>query len=238
MVEICGFTCKRSVIGIAGISTYLGLSVGTRYNWAVPFRDARTAPEALLLHGLISNSPQTPHWAVSIHTLAMYRNIRLIKPNHSIQAFVRSICLSQGRTCSSSLIDKFNDAFDVYLALLRTVDVRGKEILGRSDPDWRAKHCCPACLHRVPDEPQLEHVLHWSIDGNQSTKRFKDAGGAAQGISNFQSTYMLSEEKVNEWAHVVKKRILIPKDPKVAKKQAAAEKRRNRIVQRGKCVQN
>ena len=39
--------------------------------------------------------------------------------------------------------------FDVYLAILRALQCRIHQALGRGDPNWRLQHYCPACTFKV-----------------------------------------------------------------------------------------
>ena len=39
--------------------------------------------------------------------------------------------------------------FDVYLAILRAIQHRIDQAIGRGDPNWRLQHYCPACTFKV-----------------------------------------------------------------------------------------
>ena len=43
--------------------------------------------------------------------------------------------------------------FDVYLAILRAIQCRINQALGRDDPNWRLQHYCPACTFKVRFQP-------------------------------------------------------------------------------------
>ena len=43
--------------------------------------------------------------------------------------------------------------FDVYLAILRAIQCRINQALGRDDPNWRLQHYCPACTFKVCFQP-------------------------------------------------------------------------------------
>ena len=141
----------------------------------------------------------------------MYRSLRLAKPNFGVQAFVKSMCMNQGRTCTNSLIDKFSDTFDVYLSILRTVDQRVRKALGRDDPHWRVQNFCPACTFPIPGDEALKHSVHLSLDGGMSNKRFKDAGGASNDLKSLDTSYILSREVVDEWKDAIKRRVVVKK---------------------------
>lgn len=44
---------------------------------------------------------------------------------------------------------QFSEAFDVFLHILRIVELRMNTALRRSDPSWRLKHSCPPCTYKV-----------------------------------------------------------------------------------------
>ncbi|KIK16156.1 hypothetical protein PISMIDRAFT_113928, partial [Pisolithus microcarpus 441] len=43
--------------------------------------------------------------------------------------------------------------------------------LQRDQPDWRLKHCCPACTYKIQDEPAMRFKMLFAQDGNDSLKR-------------------------------------------------------------------
>jgi hypothetical protein len=201
--EICGLTCKYFIkLSFIIIETYSGK--GIRYNYSIRLiSSARHPGESIIAHGLISNAPDYPSWAVSIATLQSYQNIRLVKPNFSIQAFVRTMSMNHGRKATSSLINKFSESFHIFLTIKRSIHQKLQQILGRDDPSWRIKHCCPACLHPVPGTDRLKHVIHFSMDGGSSLKRFKRSCSSCQ---VFESNRIIPRVKVDGWKHVVKRR--------------------------------
>jgi hypothetical protein len=64
-------------------------------------------------------------------------------------------------------------AYDLYLALRRIVEQRVRVALRRDGPNYRLKHCCPACTYRLKDEKQLSFSLLFAMDGNDSLKRVR-----------------------------------------------------------------
>jgi hypothetical protein len=177
--------------------------------------------ESLIAHGLLSNALEIPSWTVSLATLQSYHNLRLTKPNLSIQAFVRSMARHQNRNSTSSLTNKFSEAYDIFLAIQRSVRDRIQSALLRDSPSWRIKNCCPACLHPTPGGDDLQHCLHFSMDGGSSLKRFKQTSAFTE---FFNSDHILSREKVDEWKHVVKKKKTSTEKSKV--KRTAGKKRK------------
>jgi hypothetical protein len=47
---------------------------------------------ALMNHGLLSNVPLQPSFALSLTTLELYRRLRLQKPSFSVEAFAKVVC--------------------------------------------------------------------------------------------------------------------------------------------------
>ena len=64
-------------------------------------------------------------------------------------------------------------AYDLYLAVRRIVEQRVRVALRRDAPNYRLKHCCPACTYRLKDEKQLSFSLLFTMDGNDSLKRVR-----------------------------------------------------------------
>lgn len=157
------------------------------------------AGQSLIRHGLISNSPLTPTIAFSILTIETFRRLRLRAPRTSIQSFIKVICDTDNHIFDFDLVTPFTEALDVYLAILRHVDLDIKHALGRNDPEWRIKHSCPACLYKVVDEKPLKYDILLTLDGGSSLKRFATAGLASFDL-HFNSDYIILRDKVNEHA--------------------------------------
>ncbi|KAJ7269473.1 hypothetical protein C8J57DRAFT_1508628 [Mycena rebaudengoi] len=60
-------------------------------------------------------------------------------------------------------------AYDAYLAILRQVDERIWQALGR-DKTWAEQNICPPCFYKVEDELLLKLSWLGSLDGNNSLK--------------------------------------------------------------------
>ena len=100
-------------------------------------------------------------------------------------------------------MNKFSEAYDIFLSIQRSVRDRIQSSLLRDEPSWRIKNCCPACLHPAPGEDELRHRLHFSLDGGNSLKRFKQSTSF---VEPFHSDRILSRARVDAWKHVVKKK--------------------------------
>ena len=121
---------------------------------------------ALIKNGYLGNTPVTPSLAISLKTLELFRRIRLRKSSFSVEAFVKVVCdLYAIRTHSSwgpstpadiahfqvpyhrRYRSSLSDAFEIYVIILRSIERRVAQELGRDSPDWRVKHACPPCTY-------------------------------------------------------------------------------------------
>lgn len=84
---------------------------------------------------------------------------------------------------------------DAFNMILREVDNRVLVALGRQG-DWRMRSACPACSYKCNSEPPLRFARQYTMDGNNSMKRF--ASGWTPFDPVFPSKYMLPRELVNE----------------------------------------
>jgi hypothetical protein len=126
--------------------------------------------------------------------------------------------MNHGVTPTSSLQEKFSDAFDLYLQLRRNIERRVTKALGRDAPNWHIKHFCPCCTHVLPGETKLRHQFCFAVDGGNSAKRWAGAGSAFEGhIYTDDYQIRLSAEAVDVFKDVVKR-------PKVTKKKRARKK--------------
>ncbi|KAG8919151.1 hypothetical protein FRC02_001856 [Tulasnella sp. 418] len=167
--------------------------------YRIPHSNSVTANVSLMRRGLLSSAPVTPKIAFSVHTLEQYRLLSSRFPRLGFQPFVKALCDSQGRLYDRKLCEHMSDAFDVYLQILRRVEARLNHVLGRNSPNWRLLHSCPSCQNRLPNENRLEYDLLLSIDGNNSLKRFGNAGNADR--RDFKSDYYLSREDVDSFTN-------------------------------------
>ncbi|KAG2352683.1 hypothetical protein BDR07DRAFT_1454895 [Suillus spraguei] len=106
----------------------------------------------LIYHGYIGCAPLYPTAAISLCTLAAYRQIHRSCPRFSIQAQVKSLCFLHDTPYRPYLNAQFSAAYDVYLEILHRVK--------------------QPCFYKLEDEPALEFDWLVSIDGNNSLKRW------------------------------------------------------------------
>ncbi|KAJ7603186.1 hypothetical protein FB45DRAFT_962888 [Roridomyces roridus] len=170
---------------------------------------------SFLRHGIMPVSALNPEVAITIRALELFRTARLRCPRLGAQAFARTLCDLHGVAPRPHLQTQLAVAFDVYTAIHEKVCVRVQQALGRDTPDWRLKNACPSCMYRLEGEPSLELPLLFTMDGNNSLKRFhrrereviNEDGSTVPGASkermdnrDVTSDYYLSPEAVDKWA--------------------------------------
>ncbi|KAG6863691.1 hypothetical protein C0993_010615 [Termitomyces sp. T159_Od127] len=103
--------------------------------------------------------------------------------------------------------DGLSNAFDVYLGILRIIDKRVAQELGRDGENWRVLNACPPCSNVLEDEPPLRFSRMFVLDGNNSLKRVGLPGDQQVGdLRTFEeSDYYLSHKFVDRFANEVKK---------------------------------
>jgi hypothetical protein len=181
---------------------------------------------ALVGQGLIPCAPWTPKLAVATRVLEMFRVAKLRCPHLGVQAWVKTLGDLHGLEFKPYSAQQFTTCFDVYLEILKNVDDRVNELLGRGAPDWRLKNCCPACTYKLEGEEKLIFEMLVTGDGNDSLKRvlmkekgeFDDNGAPRRGGSerpdpraaHAGGDYFLTREKVDLWSKEVLKQVVKP----------------------------
>ncbi|EPQ50029.1 hypothetical protein GLOTRDRAFT_21641, partial [Gloeophyllum trabeum ATCC 11539] len=163
---------------------------------------------ALVRQGFIGCSPLHPSVAISIRSLAVYRQSHRVCPRLSIQAEVRKLCHLHNVPYHRYLADQYSIAYDVYLEVLHRVHNRLEHALGHDEPDWRLKNACPACFYKLEDETPLKFSFLCQMDGNNSLKR-TDANVIRKYPERLDSRgprtdYWLSPEEVDKFKDEVK----------------------------------
>ncbi|EGN91566.1 hypothetical protein SERLA73DRAFT_157513 [Serpula lacrymans var. lacrymans S7.3] len=158
-------------------------------NMHVP--DHTTCP---LLEGC---SPLYPNVAISICTLAAYRQTHRACPRFTIQAQCKAMCH----------LHNFSATFDVYLEILHRVDKLLEVALKCDTPNWCMLHSCPACFYKLWDEPALNFEWLANMNGNSSLKQFKST---VYGKTDYTDTrkpstdYWIDKSSVNLFQNEVK----------------------------------
>ncbi|KIM64375.1 hypothetical protein SCLCIDRAFT_97145, partial [Scleroderma citrinum Foug A] len=167
-------------------------------------RHNELANVSLIRNGLLGCTPTSPELAITFQCLELYHQLRRRQSSFGIQAYTKVLCALHGVTYRPHFRDQFSMAFDVYLMILRAIQCRMNQALGRDDPNWRLQHYCPACTFKQPGEPDLVPSSLKAMDGNNSAKRMDHAGHADHRI--FPSTYMISRADVDVFKDDVRTR--------------------------------
>ncbi|KAG2745648.1 hypothetical protein P692DRAFT_20849792 [Suillus brevipes Sb2] len=119
----------------------------------------------LMHHGCIGCSVIRPSIAITIRTLAVYLQTHHVCPRLSIHAEAKSYVYYH-----RYLATQYRIAYDVYLEVLRRIDMKIDTHLGHDTPHWCMLNSCPACQYTLEDEPALKFSVLCACDGNNSTK--------------------------------------------------------------------
>jgi hypothetical protein len=68
------------------------------------------------------------------------------------------------------LVEQFSIAYNTYLEIHKVVDLHVQKILGRDTSNWQSRNCCPPCMYKLRDLPQLLYSMLLTMDGNQSLR--------------------------------------------------------------------
>ncbi|KAF8184124.1 hypothetical protein K438DRAFT_1907889 [Mycena galopus ATCC 62051] len=148
---------------------------------------------ALIIEGFIPCAPHSPHVAITVRVLEIYRVAHARCPHLVIQAFVKTLCDFHGKLVLQSL--------------------------GRDSFSWRLKHVWTPCMYKLEGEEKLIFDILVTMDGNNSLKRILrrekiesdgDTGegddfvlGKSKEHSDDRDAgdgYYLDRERVNEWS--------------------------------------
>ncbi|KAJ8584680.1 hypothetical protein M405DRAFT_746585 [Rhizopogon salebrosus TDB-379] len=165
--------------------------------------------ETLIYHGYIGCAPLYPTVAISLRTLAAYRQTHRVCPTFSVQAQCRTLCSLHDIPYRPYLTAQLSAAYDVYLEILHRVDQRLHAALKQDTLYWRLLNSCPACFYKLEDEPKLEFDWLVSIDGNNSLKRWDSTiyGTSARPDSRkARSDFWIDPEAVDKFNGEVKAR--------------------------------
>ncbi|KAH7904674.1 hypothetical protein BJ138DRAFT_884863 [Hygrophoropsis aurantiaca] len=186
------------------------IDIFSRNTTSLSTRSSHVYPnETLIYHGYLGSSPLYPTVAISIRTLAAYRQAHRTCPRFSIQAQCKALCHMHNVPYRPFLASQFSDAYDIYLEIIYRVDHLLKVALKRDAPDWRMKNACPACFYKLKDEPQLELAYLTTMDGNNSLKRWPawTHGGTSRTDSRGpRLDYWLSAQDVDKFKDEVRAR--------------------------------
>ncbi|EPQ55524.1 hypothetical protein GLOTRDRAFT_75671 [Gloeophyllum trabeum ATCC 11539] len=146
-----------------------------RYQTFIPTPGEAYTNATLLRYGYIGCSPVRPSVAISLRTLAVYRQTHRVCPRLSIQAEVKKSCHLHQVPYRRYLCELFTIAYDIYIEILHCVDGRIRTAMQRDQPNSELLNACPACMYKLEDEPPLEYSMMCEMDGNNSLKRIDAA---------------------------------------------------------------
>ncbi|KAG1781291.1 hypothetical protein EV702DRAFT_1177553 [Suillus placidus] len=126
----------------------------------------------LIYNGYLGCSPLFPNIAISLCTLAAYRQAHQTCPKFTIQAQCKTLCHLHDMPYCPYLRSQFSAAYDAFLEIVYRVDVLLKQALKHDTPNWRLLNACPACTYKLVDESPLQFAWFATIDGNNSLKRW------------------------------------------------------------------
>ncbi|KAG0693206.1 hypothetical protein DFH29DRAFT_985554 [Suillus ampliporus] len=121
-------------------------------------------------YGCIGCSPIRPSIAITIRTLAEYQQTHCVCPHLSIHAEAKKLCHLHNVYHHCYLATQYRITYDVYLEVLRHIDLKIDTHLGHDTPHWRMLNSCPACQYQLQDEPVLKFSILCTCDGNNSVK--------------------------------------------------------------------
>ncbi|KAG1883668.1 hypothetical protein F4604DRAFT_1878921 [Suillus subluteus] len=145
----------------------------------------------LLRYGCIGSSPVKPSVAITVQTLAVYRQTHRVCPRLSIHAEAKKLCHMHNVRYQQYLADQLRAAYDH---------------LGRDTPDWRMLNSCPACQYILEQELPLLYSVICACDGNNSAKHVDPAvrsGVECPDPHSGTSPIWLSESYVDQFADEV-----------------------------------
>ncbi|KAH7902808.1 hypothetical protein BJ138DRAFT_967043, partial [Hygrophoropsis aurantiaca] len=159
---------------------------------------------SLLRVGLLGSSPVHPTIAIHVNCLELYHRIRRRQSSFSVQAMAKVLCDIHNVTYSQHFRDQLSQAFDVYLSILRNIQLSIDTRLGRESRDWTLQGACPACSFEQPGEPKLVPARLHNMDGNNSAKRVDGSGSTDPRV--FNSRYFIPEAEVDQFKDDVRLR--------------------------------
>ncbi|KAK7039291.1 hypothetical protein VNI00_010196 [Paramarasmius palmivorus] len=131
---------------------------------------ARSTNESLIRHGYLGASSQQVTLAFSFSLFDIYRQLHRVCTRLSIDALSKALQHIHHIPRDRYLEDQLRSAYDVYLMIMREVDRRCTEALGRQSRQAQFANVCPPCLYKVKDETPLVPSMLVACDGNNSLK--------------------------------------------------------------------
>ncbi|KAG1727456.1 uncharacterized protein EDB91DRAFT_1239525 [Suillus paluster] len=172
----------------------------------------------LIYNGYLGCLPLFLNIAISLHTLAAYRQAHRTYPQFTIQAQCKTLCHLHDMLYHPYLCSQFSAAYDTFLDIVYHVDVLLKQALKHDTPNWRLLNVCPACTYKLVDESPLQFAWFATIDGNNSLKRWASSSPNSvprDDSHRLRSDYWISREAVDKFKDEVRSRTALDKNDKV-----------------------
>ncbi|KAK7022809.1 hypothetical protein VNI00_016936 [Paramarasmius palmivorus] len=154
-VQVMDFNCKHDT----GQRTLFHISA-----------DVYSANQTLLRHGYIGASPQIISIAFPLSLFHTYRQIHRVCNRFSIDALSKALQHIHYLPRDRHLEDQLRLAYDAYLMIVREVNKRCTDALGRQSRQAFFGTMCAPCRYSVKDEIPLVPSMLVAIDGNNSLK--------------------------------------------------------------------
>ncbi|KAF8343850.1 uncharacterized protein EI90DRAFT_2902255, partial [Cantharellus anzutake] len=156
-----------------------------------------------LVHaGYLLPTPRDPQIAISLRSLELLHSLFRAAPAFSIQHFTHLISDMHKVAYQSYLRTRLSLMFDIFYRILFHLDKLTTQALGQVEPDYRLKNSCPACHHKVENEPECPIQFIVTADGNTSLSRLRH--NFATDARVFPSDYFISREQVDGFADTQK----------------------------------
>ncbi|KAF8311110.1 uncharacterized protein EI90DRAFT_3138775 [Cantharellus anzutake] len=139
----------------------------------IPWDEIDNRVHALLRAGYLPPTPTDPQVAFSLRTLELLYSLFRVASNFSIQSFARLLTDMHKTVFQPHLRTQVSLAFDIYYRILDRLRGIVQQQLGYNLPDYRLRHSCPACHHKVENEPERPIQFIVTGDGNTSLSRLR-----------------------------------------------------------------
>ncbi|KAJ7795619.1 hypothetical protein B0H14DRAFT_2391470, partial [Mycena olivaceomarginata] len=120
-------------------------------------------------HGYIGASPEKVSLTFPIRLFEVYQQVHRACPRFSLGALSTTLTNLQQTPQQALLAEQLSTAYNAYLEIMREVDVRVHEAMGRNAA-WYIRHVCAPCMYKTHYERPLRFSWLGTMDGNNSLK--------------------------------------------------------------------
>ncbi|KAJ7635957.1 hypothetical protein DFH06DRAFT_1272023 [Mycena polygramma] len=171
-----------------------------------------------VLEGVRPGCSEQPGLAFPLRLFEIYRQLHRVCPRFSLDALSKTLTHLHARPRKSTLHDQLVIAYDAYLSILRAVEARCQEALGRTRT-WYMDNVCPPCFYKLSREQRLRFSYLAAMDGNNSLKLVDPTYHAGKPrLDNRTSVHdrWVSAEYVDEFKDEVADSQKVPSAPSVS----------------------